>query len=84
MLAGPDDQLAAEQETTEVGPFTIDVLARLPEWGTDDPAELGGREEETAALTVEAFMLAHHAGESLLRHFFAQSPGWSVAGRVGE
>jgi len=45
------------------------MLARLPGWEIDertDPAE------EARSLVVEAFGLAHHAGEVLLRHVLAQ------------
>lgn len=73
MLADLGDQLALEQqEATGSGAFTADLLARLPGYQAGAQAGLGGRDEEKAALTVEAFMLAHHAGESLLRHFLAQ------------
>ncbi len=72
MLADLGDKLAAAQETAGSGAFTADLLARLPGWRTGAQAGLGDRDQEKAALTVEAFMLAHHAGESLLRHFLAQ------------
>ncbi len=72
MLADLGDKLAAAQKTAGSGAFTADLLARLPGWRTGAQAGLGDRDQEKAALTVEAFMLAHHAGESLLRHFLAQ------------
>jgi hypothetical protein len=61
---------------TEDGPGQQDpsslrnkMLSRLPGWEIDertDPAE------EARSLVVEAFGLAHHAGEVLLRHVLAQ------------
>ena len=59
MLADLGDQLAAEQETTGSGTFTADLLARMPGWEADAQAGPGGRRQDAAALTVEAFMLAH-------------------------
>lgn len=67
------------------GAFTQDVLARLPEWSSDETSD-GSDAVEAAqlAVTVEAFMLAHHAAESLLQQLFAhldarpQAPIWFV------
>jgi hypothetical protein len=54
---------------TETGNFTSDVLQRLPGWSLlREPAD---PTQQMAALTLESFMLAHHAGESLLRHYLA-------------
>lgn len=52
------------------GDFTRDVLSRLPEWHAEEH-EPGESEAARLAVTVEAFMLAHHAAESLLRQFLA-------------
>ncbi len=68
------------------GTFTQDVLARLPEWSSDETSDDSGDAVEAAqlAVTVEAFMLAHHAAESLLQQLFAhldarpQAPIWFV------
>lgn len=45
------------------------VLRRLPGWGVEDWTDL---DEQAASQVVEAFALAHHAGEVLLRHVLAQ------------
>jgi hypothetical protein len=64
------------------GTFTQAVISRLPDWSA--AAEDGsGIEAAQLAVTVEAFMLAHHAAESLLQQLFAhldarQSPTWLV------
>lgn len=64
------------------GTFTEAVLGRLPNWSVaDDESNV---EQAQLAVTVEAFMLAHHAAESLLQQLFAhldarpQSPTWLV------
>jgi hypothetical protein len=65
------------------GTFTQAVISRLPDWSAaaDDGS---GIEAAQLAVTVEAFMLAHHAAESLLQQLFAhldarpQSPTWLV------
>jgi hypothetical protein len=60
----------------ELGEFGQAVLARLPGW--DVRPELGEETRVRAlsdALTVEAFALAHHAGEVLLRTVFAMDDG---------
>lgn len=78
------DAFESASQPAGCGSFTAEVLARLPGWSVapvDDPAD---EERRRAVLTVESFMLAHHAGESLLRHFFAQlsagplRPPWLV------
>lgn len=51
------------------GDFTRDVLNRLP--GSSLGREPVDPARQKAALTVETFMLAHHAGESLLRNYLA-------------
>lgn len=52
--------------------MTRQVHNRLPGWSISDSKEivLGERDLEEF-LTVECFMLKHHIGESLLRHFLA-------------
>lgn len=67
------------------GTFTRDVLVRLPEWSSDETSDDSEAVEAAQlAVTVEAFMLAHHAAESLLQQLFAhldarpQAPIWFV------
>jgi hypothetical protein len=62
--------------------LTADLWARLPGWQSSTPPV--DPNDHSGVLTVEAFSLSHHAGESLLRHVFAHwdvgqvadSPGW--------
>jgi hypothetical protein len=81
MLLELGDRAAGAGTPTEPGPFTHDVRSRLPGWSSEPHTD---RVREQTALTVEAFMLAHHAGESLLRQFLAQisagpkAPPWLV------
>ncbi len=65
------DELSASAPPPAGREFTAEVLARLPGWVEETDQPVDGAETE-AALTVESFMLAHHAGESLLRHLLAQ------------
>jgi hypothetical protein len=66
------DELAAPVSDTPPGAFAAEVLARMPSWesGLEERGE-EYRARQWSLLIVEAFMLVHHAGEALLRGFFA-------------
>jgi hypothetical protein len=51
--------------------FTADILSRLPNHSVVPDDEARDAEHMKAALTIESFMLAHHAVETFLRMLFA-------------
>lgn len=59
----------AWDEPERAGPLSAEVAELLPGWELDPTSD---REEQAHHRTVDTFALAQHAGESLLRHFFAQ------------
>ncbi len=63
ILAPVSDDGASPSELCE------QVLERLPGWGLEDAVD---PEEQRSAQILEAFALAHQAGEVLLRHLLAQ------------
>jgi hypothetical protein len=66
------DAVLAEAGTTASwdSALAAEVTARLPGWEVEQNEDTVA--DRQAALTVDAFVLAHHAGEVLLRHVMAQ------------
>jgi hypothetical protein len=66
------DELAQPTSDTPPGEFAAEVLARMPGWksGLEERGEAFSNRRRNM-LTIEAFMLAHHVGEALLRSYFA-------------
>jgi hypothetical protein len=77
LLMRMGDGLGEGAELERQGPMSSEVLQRLPGViRTYAPAnELGAGDRRQGVLAVESFMLAHHAGEALLRNFLAHVDG---------
>ena len=73
ILAPVSDDGASPSELCE------QVLERLPGWGLEDAVD---PEEQRSAQILEAFALAHQAGEVLLRHLLAQYDASVVVGET--
>lgn len=75
------DEMNADQAPAS-GEFSSQVRERLSRRDRDEHSDLG-REDRFHLLTTESFMLAHHAGECLLRRYLAhleasrtENPPW--------